>query len=223
VVWSGRLDILLKIGKAQFICIFVLAVVLGVFLDGIVGEMDHSVLEVFGCEFLGGCADVALLVPVGSEVAIEGGHQDVAAEVELALVIEEGHEVALHYVGTRLAVGSEPLRLHDLPHFLDSLYNVDPAALVGVLSGFDDPQTLLGGLTGHEVVPLVVTFLLDVVGLGDVLEGILASGLIIGLHIVVECLFVTEIPVEFQMVVGSQFGCFQSLVLLWKVNIGRDW
>ena len=49
----GGFEVLLELGEAEFVGRLVLAVVLGVLLDGIVGEVHHLALEVFGRELLG--------------------------------------------------------------------------------------------------------------------------------------------------------------------------
>lgn len=57
------------------------------FLHCIVGEVDHSVSQVFGGEFLAGCANVTLLVPITAEVATYCGDEHVASDVKFAFVV----------------------------------------------------------------------------------------------------------------------------------------
>jgi len=64
--------------------------VLGLFLDGVVGEMHHLVLDVVEVEEDGGGPDVALVVEVALQHAVDRGDQHVAADVELALVVQQG-------------------------------------------------------------------------------------------------------------------------------------
>ena len=61
---------------------------LGLFLDGVVGEMHHLVLDVVEVEDDRGGPDVALVVEVAFEHAVDRGDQHVAADVELALVVQ---------------------------------------------------------------------------------------------------------------------------------------
>ena len=55
---------------AEFVAIFVLAVLLALLLNGIVGEMDELVGGVLGVVLEAACADVPLIVPVSLDLAI---------------------------------------------------------------------------------------------------------------------------------------------------------
>lgn len=48
-----------------------------VFLDGIVGEMDKLVIEIFHIEFFGGGTDIAILIPVAFLISIDACHANV--------------------------------------------------------------------------------------------------------------------------------------------------
>jgi hypothetical protein len=109
-------------------------------LDGIIGEVDGSILEVLGRELLGGRPYVPLLVPVSSDVSVSRRHQDVATNVELPFVVEEGHQVSLDDVGARLSVGPDSLRVDDCFHFLHRVGHFYPTTLIGVFSRLDNPQ-----------------------------------------------------------------------------------
>lgn len=75
------------------------------------------------------------------------------------------------------------------------LYDIDSAALIGVLAGFNDPEALFL-MTLEESVPLVVAFFLNMVSLRDVVERIFTYSQIISLHVVVKSFFVCKIPVK---------------------------
>jgi hypothetical protein len=64
-----------------------LAVLIGLLLDGVVGEVDHLIGQVVDVEVGGGGADVALLVPVALQDTVAGGRQQVATDVEFAFVV----------------------------------------------------------------------------------------------------------------------------------------
>lgn len=68
------------------------------FLNCIIGQMDHSILQIFGCELLGSSANIAFFVPVASKVSSNGCNQHITSYVELTLVVKKGHEVTLHDV-----------------------------------------------------------------------------------------------------------------------------
>lgn len=59
------------------------------FLHSVVGEM-YLRLEIVDIELVGGGADVALLVPVSAGDSEEVGDHEVVADVEFAVVVEEG-------------------------------------------------------------------------------------------------------------------------------------
>lgn len=63
--------------------------------------MDELILQVFQAELLAGSSDVSLLVPVSLYYSVYGGYEDVAPDVELSLIVEEGVlEVSLDDEGT---------------------------------------------------------------------------------------------------------------------------
>lgn len=66
----------------------ILAVFRIMFLNCIVGEMDHAVHVVEG-ELFRGCAYVAIIVPICFEVAMDGGDEHVAANVKFPVLVEE--------------------------------------------------------------------------------------------------------------------------------------
>ena len=84
----------LQIPKRQLIRLFVLAIVLMPFLDGIVRQVPVEVGWVMAELFDAG-AQVALFVPVGVQLARDGGDQDVATDVEFAVAVQEWGDVVL--------------------------------------------------------------------------------------------------------------------------------
>lgn len=74
---------LIKLIKRQLITKLILLILIAVFLDGVVGEVDVDVVEVLGVVLLAAGADVALL----EEVELEGvGDQGPYSDVEFAVV-----------------------------------------------------------------------------------------------------------------------------------------
>jgi hypothetical protein len=95
--------------------------------------MYKLILQIFEAKLLTGCADVPLLVPIPLHDAVDTGDQDVAADVEFALVVEEGRlEVALDYegAGRRALLGGEGF------NFGEGVQHGDAVAAVGVLAWF---------------------------------------------------------------------------------------
>jgi hypothetical protein len=63
-------EIFLEVVVAEFVAVLVLAVLVGVDLYGVVGEMDELVLGVAQLKFVAAGSDVALLVPVTLRLAV---------------------------------------------------------------------------------------------------------------------------------------------------------
>lgn len=64
----------------------ILAVICVVDLNGIVGEMNVG-LKVVNIEGISRCADIALLVPIGTSHSVKICHEDVMSDVEFALIV----------------------------------------------------------------------------------------------------------------------------------------
>lgn len=198
--------------------------------------MDHPVRQVLQCELLRGRSDVALLVPVPLHHVIDRSHQHVASDVELALAVQEWHDVALDYVSASTAVRPQRFGFDDVADAFDSVADVDPTSSIGVFSRLNDPHVLLFlplvlwyfldlgvvrwlkawavasvrfklfssvVVVANEVHPLLVSLVLDMKGHWNVLKRILLKGLIVGFEIEVQSLFIREVPIELQVVVGS--------------------
>ena len=82
-------EIALQFCVGYFISRFVFAVVYTVFLDGIICQMNFIVLNVLQAPEVAGGPHVALLVPVGSEVAVVGGDQHVGSDVEFSAMVQQ--------------------------------------------------------------------------------------------------------------------------------------
>ena len=74
----------------NFVSLFVFAVLWGLALNGVVGEMDQFVGR-FDVERFAAGANVALLICVDSEFVVEEGDEHVAADVEFSVVVEKRH------------------------------------------------------------------------------------------------------------------------------------
>ena len=67
--------------------------------------MDHPVLVILSCVLSGASPQVAILVPITLEVAVDCGGECVAPDVELAILVEEGlFDIFLHDIGSFLAI-----------------------------------------------------------------------------------------------------------------------
>ena len=118
------------------------------FLHCVVGEM-YLWLKVADVELIGGGADVALFVPVCAGDSEEVGDHHVVADVELAVVVEQGAvDVHLHDVGALgllfaqggVAAARGLALLDQRVQLVDLVDYGDPSALVAVLPWLYDPD-----------------------------------------------------------------------------------
>lgn len=110
--------------------------------------MDVLVAELLQVELLAGSAQVAILVEVSLDVAIDRGHQHEAADVEFASIYEQRvSQILLEHDRSALVEGDA----HSLFYIFERVTDCDANAPVGVLARFHDP---------HIFKPLAVGFLL---------------------------------------------------------------
>lgn len=106
---GGLIEVPLELVEGDLVAGFVLAVVLGVLLDGVVGEV-HVLATAADAELLRASPDVALAVPPGLSAAPEYPHSN----IELSAVVQERHDVPLDYVGAFLPVLVLAITVHVL-------------------------------------------------------------------------------------------------------------
>ena len=90
----------LELVEGELVAGFVLPVVLRVLLNCIVCQVNE-LAAAFEAELFGAGSDVPLLVPPSLPTTPKHPHSD----IELAAIVEEGHDVPLDNVGTVLTVG----------------------------------------------------------------------------------------------------------------------
>jgi hypothetical protein len=134
-----------------FVVGLVLVVIREPLLDCVVGEVDFR-LEVADVELVGGGADVALLVPVGSRDSEEVGDEHVVSDVEFTVVVEHGSiDVHLYDVGAfglllvdaaveGVAASCGVSLFQEGVQFVDLIDHGNSPALVAVLPWLDDPD-----------------------------------------------------------------------------------
>lgn len=79
----------LEVVNAELVRILELAVVVGIGLHSVVGQVHKAICEVFEVERLGTGAQVHITVHVASEDAVVGGEHGEGANVELSAVNEK--------------------------------------------------------------------------------------------------------------------------------------
>lgn len=92
-------EVLLELVEGYLIARFVFSVVIRILLDGVVSEM-HVLTAALDAEVLRTSANVSLTVPPGLPTTPKHPHSN----IELPVVVEEGHHVPLDDVGSFLTV-----------------------------------------------------------------------------------------------------------------------
>ena len=77
----------MKSGIRKFISLFVLSVVLAVFLDGVICEVNEFVLNILEIELFRRCSDVARLVPVAFDETVDRCDEKVMSDVKFSIVV----------------------------------------------------------------------------------------------------------------------------------------
>lgn len=199
-----------------------------VLLHSIVSEMNELIVKILHIELLGSCADVTVLIPVPFLISVDACHADVGADIELAFLVEEGHDVLLDDVGASPAHFIHLVTLDDLSDLLDGLDDFNASASVGVLSRFDEPSVSFLGFGGVlellvlllllfffqtlgpllkfllEPEELLVIHISNMEGHGNVLEWIDFLCLVVILEIHEESLLVGEVPIVGQVIVDPE-------------------
>lgn len=88
----------LVVGK--FIAGFISLVVFGIFLDGVVCQMNEFVVYVLEVVEFTGSSDVAIFVPVSFDLSINTGKHDIVSNIEFPIVVEKGFvDIRLNNIG----------------------------------------------------------------------------------------------------------------------------
>lgn len=214
-----RIQITLKISKGQLISRLKFTIILMVLLHGIVSKMNELVIKILHIELLGCSTNVSVLIPVPFLISVDACHADVGADIKLAFLVEEGHDVLLDDVGTSSAHFVHLVTLDYLSDLLDGLDDFNTGASIGVLSRFDKPSISFLGFGGVlellvlllllllfqtlssllefllEPEELLITHISNMEGHGNVLEWIDFLRLIVILEIHEERLLVGKVPI----------------------------
>lgn len=135
------IKVALKLLVADFVALLVLAILLRVLLDGVVGEMDVEIGALFEAELGGGSSDVALGVPVGLKDAVEGGQKHIVADIELPPLVQQRLlHVLLQDEGPQGAIAVLLSGLQPQPDVLQSMADGYAVASVAVLPRLHDPN-----------------------------------------------------------------------------------
>lgn len=171
LVRVGGVQVPLELAVGQFVRRLVLPVVLALLLDRVVGQVDHVVPQVVQVVLLAAGPDVALLVPVPSDVPVAAGDQQVVSDVEFPPAVEERLQVLLD--DQRSALGTFPLLAVQDGQQFGCLHHLYSGAAVGVFAWFDDPDVVAMLVLLGEGLQIGGSFrIFEAVGFGQDEEGV---------------------------------------------------
>lgn len=81
---AQMLEVLLEVVETHFVPVFILAIVLGVFLDCIICQVDVFIVQLIDVELLATCPDVSIFIKVSFQASIDACHKAIAPEIELS-------------------------------------------------------------------------------------------------------------------------------------------
>jgi hypothetical protein len=133
---------------SHLVALLELAIVCGVRLNGVIGEMDDAVGGV-DVKWLAGSADVAFFVAIHAQLPVEESHQHIAPNIKLASAVQQRFDVTLQDDASALTpLGNTLPLLYLLRKSTFKLFyclaaavgNGDTSAAVGVFSRLDHPM-----------------------------------------------------------------------------------
>ncbi len=177
--------------------------------------MGIQVLAVPDVVLSGGGSDVAFLVPVALDAAVDACHQHVVANVELSLLVQQWLlNVLLQYVRAETAVAVLLFRFQPDLDLIQRRTHGNPPASVGHLSRFDNPDILqIDSLVLHplfiqHIVPIqklpklsILQPSTNMIRQRNILKRVLAIQLVVLAHPIKQRLLITNVVVALEMVV----------------------
>ena len=207
----------------DLVALLVLAVLIGVLLDCVVGEMDEQVVALLECELGGRGSNVAFRIPVGFDDAVEASDEHVVADIELpALVQQRLLYVLLQDEGSDIAVVALLFALQPDQDIVERIANTDPVSSIAELPGLDDPDILLVApsllvllqlrvVVEEQFVLGIVNALDDVEGEWQGLKDVHLLQFVVLPHVVEEGLLVANEIVLLEVIVHQQLCIVLSL------------
>lgn len=86
-IFIDGFEVLLEFGEGYFVAALEFTVFVSLFLDCVVGEMHELVIQILEVVILASGADVPLVIEVALHDAVHRGDQQIASDVELALIV----------------------------------------------------------------------------------------------------------------------------------------
>ena len=82
-------EIPLEVTITHFVAVFKFAEVVGLFLDGVIGQMNEFIIEVIQAELSTTCTDVAILIEVCLQLLVDRCDEGINSEIKLPFMYQE--------------------------------------------------------------------------------------------------------------------------------------
>lgn len=105
-----------------------------ILLHCIVGQVNKLVIKVLHVELLRSSTDVAILIPVPFLIAVRTADANVRPNVELSLLIQEGHYVLLDDMSTRATLFVHCVCSDNSLNLLNTFHHLYSCSSVGVFA-----------------------------------------------------------------------------------------
>lgn len=133
------LQVLFELGKTHFVTLLKFSILLWLFLDSVIGQVDHPVAYVPKGEVSGRCPNVTLVVPIGFGAAIDSCNEQVAANIELPS--PKQHWFLHIFLDDCCASPTLTWPIFNIiENLADSLCELDTMTSIAVLAWLADPQ-----------------------------------------------------------------------------------
>lgn len=140
-VWVELGEVGLVLTERKLVACLELAVLLPLFLDCVIRQMDQLIGELASLENAAGCAEVAVIVGEAFKFLVDKSEHTETADVELALHVK-GRPLDV-LLDNKRSVRVTFALADDLFNLFKTLAHVDAVSSIGVLAGFDDPDVLV--------------------------------------------------------------------------------
>ena len=130
-------DDLREVLETHFVCIFEFSVIFRLVLDGVVSQMDESITNIVEVVLSGASSNIAILITVPFQRAVNTGHHAVNSEVKFSFVDQKRVvNILLDDEGTILLCGPSD----NVLNFSHVLYDLNALSTICILARLDYPS-----------------------------------------------------------------------------------
>lgn len=134
-------EISLKSGVWKFVSFFIFAIILAVFLNRIICEVNKFIIDLFKIKLFRRCPNVPCFVPVSFDETVNRCDKQVMPDVEFSVIVKERLQVLLNDKCLRLSIFVKLLVPHQSFDFNGGC-DWNSVSSIRVLSWFYDPNSL---------------------------------------------------------------------------------